>query len=114
MFGAVVKMKHSTKKNIGLDESALLGQLEELARSLGIQVRFELIRKEGASSTGGLCRLKGEYILIINSKASLDDKIQTLAMALNRFDISQVYLKPGLREFLDKFPVQTQLALEQD
>ena len=107
-------MKRSTKKNIGLDESALLGQLEELARSLGVQVRFELIRKEGTSSTGGLCRLKGEYILIVNSKASLDDKIQTLAMALNRFDTSQVYLKPGLREFLDKFPTQTELALEQD
>ena len=41
-------MKRSYKKNIGLDESALLGHLEELARSLGVQVSFELIRKEGS------------------------------------------------------------------
>ena len=107
-------MKRSSQKNIGLDEDALLGQLEELARSLGVQVRYEQIRKEASASTGGLCRLRGEYILIVNSKASMDDKIQTLAVALNHFDFSQVYLKPGLRDFLDRVPKQTDHALEQD
>ena len=84
-----------------MDENAILGQLEELAQSLGIEVRSEPIKKEITFSPGGLFRLKGEYYLILNTSATLGDKIQTLAKAVNRFDLSQVYVRPGLREFLD-------------
>jgi hypothetical protein len=87
-----------------LDENTLLSQLEELAHSLGIEIRYEPIKKEGSFYPGGLCQIKGEYVLILNSAATVRDKIQTLARAVNRFDLSQVYLRPGLREFLDKFP----------
>ena len=84
-----------------MHENTILGQLEELARSLAIQIRYEAIKKEGAFSAGGLCRLKGENLLIVNSKATTRDKIQALAKAVNRFDLSQIYVRPGLREFLD-------------
>ncbi|UCF56135.1 MAG: hypothetical protein JSW15_08520 [Deltaproteobacteria bacterium] len=87
-----------------MDENTLLSQLEELAHSLGIEIRYEPIKKEGSFYPGGLCQIKGEYVLILNSAATVRDKIQTLARAVNRFDLSQVYLRPGLREFLDKFP----------
>ena len=84
-----------------MHENTILGQLEELARSLAIQIRYEPIKKEGTFSPGGLCRLKGENLLIVNSKATTKDKIQALAKAVNRFDLGQVYVRPGLREFLD-------------
>ncbi len=84
-----------------MDENTILGQLEELAQSLGIEVRSELIKKESTFYPGGLFRLKGEYCLILNTSATLRDKIQTMAKAVNRFDLSQVYVRPGLREFLD-------------
>ena len=87
-----------------MDENTLLGQIEELAHSLGIKVRYEPIKKDGSFYPGGLCQLKGEYVLILNSAATVTDKIQTLAKAVNRFDLSQVYVRPGLREFLDNFP----------
>jgi len=96
-----------------LDANTLLGQLEEVARSLGIQVRYEMIKREGTFYPGGLCRLKGEYVVIVNSKAAVEDKAQTLAKALNRFDLSQVYLRPGLRDYLDKVPQQEELILEE-
>ena len=86
-----------------MDENTLLGQLEELAHSLGIEVRSEPIKKAGSFSPGGLCQLKGEYLVILNSAAAKEEKIETLAKAVNRFDLSQVYLRPGLREFLDGF-----------
>jgi hypothetical protein len=86
-----------------LDENTLLSQLEELAETLNINVRYESFKGEGAFSTGGLCKLKGEYLLIINSKASVRDKADAIAGALKSFDLSQVYLRPGLREFLDAF-----------
>ena len=85
-----------------MDEDTLLGQLEELAHSLGIEIRYEPLKREAGFFPGGLCRIKGEYVLILNSAATTEDKIQTMAKALNRFDLSRVYVRPGLREFLAK------------
>jgi len=89
---------------MNLDDNKILSQLEELTHNLGIEVRYEPLKKEGAFSPGGLCRLKGEWLLIINSQAGVKDKIEALASAVIRFDLSQIYLKPGLREFLEKIP----------
>lgn len=91
-------------KDSGMDDKTLLAQLEELAENLAIEIRYEAIRKEGSFFTGGLCRLKGKDILIVNSEASMGDKIQALAKALRRSDLSQVYMRPALREFLTKLP----------
>jgi hypothetical protein len=95
-----------------LDERSLLGQLEDLARSLGIEVRYEMLKREGASTQGGLCRLKGQYLLLINSKAPNRDKIEALAASVTRFDLSQVFMKPGLRDFLARFRKDEALSLE--
>jgi hypothetical protein len=95
-----------------LDERSLLGQLEELARGLGIEVRYELLKREGAFTQGGLCRLKGQYLLLVNSKASNRDKIETLALAVSRFDLTQVFMKPGLRDFLARIPREEGTPLE--
>ena len=95
-----------------MDERSLLGQLEELARSLGIEVRYEMLKREGASTQGGLCRLNGQYLLLANSKAPNRDKIEALALAVNRFDLSQLFMKPGLRDFLARFPKDEAASLE--
>jgi hypothetical protein len=87
-----------------LDESTFLGELEAVAYNVGIEVRYENLKREGSITFGGLCRLKGNYLLIINSKGATRDKVEALAAALNRFDLSHLYLKPGVREFLDKLP----------
>jgi hypothetical protein len=89
---------------MGVAKSNILGQLEELAGSLGIEIRNEPLRREGSFTPGGLCRLKGEYLLIFNTKATKEDRIEALVQAVSRFDLDQVYLKPGLREFLDNYP----------
>lgn len=87
-----------------MDESALLKELEELAQSLGIDVRYENFKREGGFTPGGLCRLKDRYLLILHSKAATRDKVEALAAALHRFDLGSVYIKPGVREFLDRMP----------
>ena len=94
-----------------MDERSLLGQLEELARGLGIEVRYEILKREGASTQGGLCRLKGQYLLLVNSKAPNRDKIDALALAVNRFDLSHVFMKPGLRDFLSRFAKEEPASL---
>ena len=91
---------------MGVNEGAILEQLEELARSLGVEIRNETLKKEGSFSPGGLCRFKGDYILIFNTRATREDRIEGLAKAVKRFDLDELYLRPGLREFLDNYPIK--------
>jgi hypothetical protein len=86
------------------EEQQRLEQLEEAARSLGIEVRYEPFKGETSLSPGGLCRLKGNYLLIVNNRATLSERISAIASAVNRFDLSGTYLRPGLREFLESAP----------
>lgn len=86
---------------MSVDESMLLRDLEELADRMSITVRYELLEDEGAVSLGGLCRIKDQRVVIVNSKASLPAKVEVLARALTHFDLTGVYLKPVLREYLE-------------
>ena len=87
-------------------------QLEELIEGFGVKIRHEAIKQDEDSVkvVGGLCLLKGEYVLIINSKATIGDKIKTLGMALKQFDHDQIYMRPVLRELLDRIPEQRRVV----
>jgi signal recognition particle subunit SEC65 len=85
-------------------EQKRLEQLEEAAQSLGIEIRYEPFKGENPMAPGGLCRLKGNYLLILNSRSGLSEKINAIATAISRFDLSGTYLRPELREFLEGPP----------
>jgi hypothetical protein len=85
-----------------LDETVLLSHLEALAHTLGIQIRYESIESETTFPSGGLCRIRDKPVIIVNMKAPVGEKIQTLTQALRRFDLSNIYLKPALRDLLEK------------
>jgi len=87
-----------------LDNKAIMSHLEELAHTLEIQIRYEHLGGESIFSSGGLCRIKNKDIIIINSMATTREKIQTLAKALRRFDLGEIYLKPALRDLLENVP----------
>jgi hypothetical protein len=91
-----------------VDESTIIDQLEELIERFGIQIRHEAIKQDedSAKVAGGLCVLRGEYVLIINSKATIRDKMYTLGMVLKQFNHDQIYMRPVLRELLDRIPEQ--------
>jgi hypothetical protein len=89
-----------------MNQDTIIDQLEELAGRFGIQIRYEPIKQDEdlVRIVGGLCLLRGEYVVIIDSNATMRDKIRTLAEALKYFDLDQVYIRPALRELLDKVP----------
>jgi len=91
-----------------VDENTILDQLEELIEKFGVQIRHEAIKQDEDSVhvVGGLCLLKGEYVLIINSKAAVRDKILALGIAVKQFDHDQIYIRPVLRELLEGIPEQ--------
>ncbi len=90
------------KKALPLNDELLLTQLEELAERIGITVRYESMNGENSPGSGGLCRLKGEYILFIHSRATRREKIRVVTRALRQFDLKGIYLRPLLRELLDE------------
>ena len=84
-----------------MNDKIILSYLEELAEKLEILVRDENINIEESLSNGGLCRIEREYVLILNSKATVKEKIQVMIEALNQFDFSDIYVKPVIRELLE-------------
>jgi hypothetical protein len=86
-----------------MNDEVLLNQLEDLAEKLEIAVRDEYINNEESSSSGGLCRVEGKYILILNSKTTVKEKIRVVIKALQQFDVSGIYIKPFIRELLEGY-----------
>jgi hypothetical protein len=85
-----------------LDDGTLLDQLEELAGKLGIEIRYGNIGVEDSRHMGGLCRVQGKYLLIMHSRLTVKEKIGVIIKTLKGFEIGDVYVKPVIRELLDK------------
>ena len=85
-----------------MDETAILDHLEALAHTLGVEIRYERLEGETGSASGGLCRIRGKQVIIVNSEVRTGLKVRTLAKALRRFDLSREYLRPALRDLLEE------------
>jgi hypothetical protein len=94
------KLLNPNKRSFVKDE-LLLSQLEDLADKLGIAIRhFKFVRDE-SSGPGGLCRIRGEYVLFVDSQATSKEKIGVMTEALKRFDLGDIQVMPVIRELLE-------------
>jgi hypothetical protein len=75
----------------GSEVDRQLAALEQLAEQLGVQVCYEPMTGV-VSGAGGLCRVKGTYRAIIDRRLKPRERMQILADALSRFDLSSVTL----------------------
>jgi len=71
--------------------------LEQAAAHVGDRVRYETMTGETAGG-GGLCKIKGEWCVIIDRKTPPSDRAAVLVEALAGFDTDAVYLPPEIRE----------------
>jgi len=78
-----------------MDEGLALVELERLAERLGIEVR-----REQLPGRGGLCQIRGKRILFLASSLSVAEQVEVMAGALSEVDLTQVYLRPALRQLL--------------
>lgn len=76
-----------------------LQELESLAKQLKIKLSYEPTTGL-VSGTGGLCRVRGDYRLIIDRRLKPGARVQVLADALGRFDTSHLDLAGELRALL--------------
>jgi hypothetical protein len=85
-----------------MDEVTTLNQLEELVVRLGMTIRYEPLKIDGSLYLGGFCRVKGQDFVIVNKKATTQERIHVLADALKRRELSEIYILPSLRKLLDQ------------
>src|ERR1700758_5407646 len=73
--------------------------LEQAATHLGIRVRYETMTGDTAGG-GGLCKVKGQWCVIVDRKTPVAERAALLLDALAGFDTDEVFLPPQLREAL--------------
>ena len=82
----------------------VLEELEEAAKKAGVTVQHDSLTGEGTGQ-GGLCKVKGQWRIIIDRKATPGEKVVVLAQALGSFDLEGVFLSPEVRELLVRYRV---------
>jgi hypothetical protein len=73
--------------------------LEQAASQLGVQVRYETMTGD-ASGGGGLCKIRGNWCVIMDRKTPPAERAAMLIEALTGFDTDTVFLPPKIRETL--------------
>lgn len=78
----------------------IVDELTGLLERQGVEIRTVSLGGGG----GGLCRIKGKYTFFIDSDAATAETAGLCAEAVVRLiDIESVYLKPEVREFVEKY-----------
>jgi hypothetical protein len=73
--------------------------LEQVATQVGVRVRYETMTASTAGA-GGLCKLRGQWTVIIDRRTPAADRAAMLIDALAGFDTDGLFLPPRLREAL--------------
>lgn len=79
----------------------MLRELEGVAGKKEIQVSYESLT--GDSGAGGLVKLKGQWRVLIDKRATDGDKAQVLAQALARFDTDDLFMPDAARDLIAKW-----------
>ena len=94
-----------------MDTETLLDELLDLAGQLGIELRREYLGGHG----GGICKLRGKWVLFVDTAASEVEQLdQTAAALANREELEQIYLRPQIREILDQYSERLPEAESED
>ena len=75
--------------------------LEQAAAQVGVRVRYEAMTGDSAGA-GGLCKIRGEWTVIMDRKSPPSDRAAMLVEALSQFDVDAVFLPPEIRQVLAK------------
>lgn len=75
----------------------ILDSFETLIGNLSIDLRYEK-----GDFSGGLCRLPGRNIFIINNGLSVENKIRLIAAELRSMNLNHIYIRPVLRKIIDE------------
>ncbi len=89
-------------KNEGRKDEHLLQELSNLALRLDIHIRREVLGDEETSAKSGLVYLEGEPVIFLDKRLSTSASVEVLVHELAPFPLDGVYLKPAVRELLER------------
>lgn len=81
-----------------MDRADLLQELEAVAAELAVEVR----REDLDGSRGGLCRLRDRTCILLDRGLSLSERVDLMAQALSQIPLEGVFLRPVVRELLER------------
>ncbi len=80
-----------------MSEAKMLEELTAMIEALGIELRL------GAGDfAGGLCRIEGHPVFLLNQTLPTSSRVQVLCRGLSRLDLSRIYLLPAIRSRLEQ------------
>ncbi|MEO8664224.1 MAG: hypothetical protein ABI462_01915 [Ignavibacteria bacterium] len=78
-------------------KESLIEELIEIMNKLGLSVRTE----KGVFK-GGYCLLREQKLFLLNKNLEQDKKINILVRCIASVGVEGIYLKPSIRELVDK------------
>jgi uncharacterized ferritin-like protein (DUF455 family) len=85
------------KKQASPESKHLLNELEEVVQRLGYKIRYEK-----GDFEGGYCLLKELKLFVINTRNDIEKRIAIIAGNLKSLGIDDIYVKPHIRELVEK------------
>ncbi|WAS98391.1 hypothetical protein [Nannocystis punicea] len=82
------------------DVQKQLGELEQLASNLGVRVCYESMTGLSQGS-GGLCKVRGEWRVIMDKRLKPAERLEVLANSLKGFDTEAHFVSPQVRALLE-------------
>ena len=76
--------------------------LEDLAQELGVEIVYDKLATEDFSVKSGLCRVKDSHKIFLDRSEAPESRINILAKALSAFNTENIYLRPHIRDILEK------------
>ncbi len=84
------------------NNDSILHSLIGLAEKLSIRVIFKNLQDDEFLIRSGMCSVKGDTLIIIDSRSNLEEKIKALIGELKKFNLDNIFIAPALREILEK------------
>lgn len=88
------------KSSPALKIPELLSELEEHFKQLAVRVTYEALG--GELGSGGLCKVRGQYRVIIDKRTTPSERVAMLLPLLPRFAGDDLQVSPTLRDLLQR------------
>ena len=83
------------------NKDSILQSLIEIAEKLSVKVIFKDLKDEEFIIRGGMCSVKGETLILIDSRSSFEEQIKIFCRELKKFNLDNIFISPLLREILE-------------
>lgn len=90
-------IKKAAKISPDQKKDELIVELIQVINELGLTVRTEK-----GTFKGGFCLLREQKLFLLNKNLEQDKKIIILSRQISSMDIEGIYLKPNIRELIEK------------